>query len=287
MNGPREFVRRNVSLETRRRVAMARVGVRRVGASSRALPDFLIIGTQRGGTSSLYRYLGAHPDVVPALRKETEYFSTEYRRGESWYRAHFPRRTTRPAVTFEATPAYLLHPLAADRAAALLPGAGVIAMLRDPAARAFSQHRHNCRLGNEPLSFGKAIAAEPERLRGEYERIQRDPDYQAIPLRRFGYVERGLYARQLERWFARFDRVLVVSSEDFMRDPRPVFSSVLDFLGLDQWAPDAFANYSYRDPATRPGAEMPGDVRNELEIVFRAPNARLRDLLDRDFDWGS
>ena len=160
-------------------------------------------------------------------------------------------------------------------------------MLRDPTVRAFSQDRHNRRLGNEHLPFDEAIAKEPERLRGEYERIRRDPGYQAIPLRRFGYIERGLYARQLERWLARFDRVLVVSSEDFMRDPRPVFSSVLDFLGLDQWAPDAFANYSYRDPATRPGAEMPGDVRNELEIAFRDPNARLRDLLDRDFAWGS
>lgn len=266
---------------------MARVELRRLGASSRPLPDFLIVGAQRGGTSSLYRYLGAHPDVVASLRKETEYFSTEYRRGDSWYRAHFPRRSTQKMVTFEATPAYLLHPLAADRAAATVPGAGIIAMLRDPVARAFSQYRHNRRLDNEPLPFAEAIAAEPERLRGEYERIRLDPDYQAIPLRRFGYVERGLYARQLERWLDRFDRVLVVSSDEFMQDPRPVFSSVLDFLDLDPWAPEAFANYSYRDPATRPGADMPGDVRNQLEIAFRDPNARLRELLDRDFAWGS
>lgn len=287
MNVAREFVRRNVSLQNRRRVAMARVSMRRLGGSSRSLPDFLIIGTQRGGTSSLYRYLGAHPDVVSSLRKETEYFSTEYHRGESWYRAHFPLLRPGRRVTFEATPDYLLHPLAAPRAATLLPGRPIIAMLRDPAARAFSQYRHNRRLGLESLSFPEAIAAEPRRLRGEYERIERNPDYQALPLRRHGYAERGLYAQQLERWLARFDRVLVVSSEDFMRDPRPVFSTVLDFLGLDQWEPDAFVNYSYRDPATRPGAEMPGDVRNELEIAFRDPNSRLRDLLDRDFDWGS
>ena len=295
MDRSREFARQNLSLGTRRHVAMGRVALRKLGASNRALPDFLVIGTQRGGTSSLYRYLGAHPDVVASLRKETDYFSTEYQRGDSWYRAHFPMSTSQRRLTFEATPAYLLHPLAAERAAALVPRARIIAMLRDPVDRAFSQYRHNRRLGNETLSFEDALAAEPERLRGEYERIERDPYYPAIPLRRHGYVERGLYAEQLERWLPRFSDVLVVRSEDFMADPRPVFRSVLEFLQLPEWEPEAFVNYSYRDtdPARPGGAparsagDPPDDARSELEIAFEVPNARLRELLDRDFAWSS
>jgi hypothetical protein len=270
---------------------MGRVNARRVGASRRALPDFLIIGTQLGGTSSLYRYLGAHPDVAPSLRKETEYFSTEFHRGEGWYRAHFPWRSTadgKPArQTFEATPAYLLDPLAAPRAAELIPNARIIVMLRDPVDRAFSQYGHNRRLGAETHTFEEAIAAEPVRLRGEYDRTAEDENYEAIPLRRFGYVERGLYAEQLERWLDRFDDVHVIRSEDFMRDPRPVYRSVLDFLDLSAWEPDAFRNYSYRDPQQRTDSKMPSAVRRDLEVAFAAPNSRLNELLQRDFSWSS
>lgn len=285
----RDMVRRHTSMSTRRRIAMGRVALRRIGARERLLPDLLIIGAQRGGTSSLYRYLGAHPDVVASLRKETKYFSTEFHRGELWYRAHFPWHLGSSAapLTFEATPAYLLHPLAAERASRLLPTAKIVAMLRDPVERAFSQYKHNRRLGLEHLTFEEALGAEPERLDGEFARIDEDPMYPALPLRRYGYVERGKYAEQLERWLAQFEAVHVVRSEDFMDDPTTVFRAVLEFIELAPWEPDSFPNYSYGEGQPRSPQSMPPNLRQALQSEFEPWNARLSQLLGRDLVWSS
>src|SRR4051794_20416189 len=91
-----------IDMSTRRRVAMARVRLRRPTAGVRALPDFLVIGAQRCGTSSLYRWLSGHPEVAPSLRKEVDYFARYNDRGLGWYRSHFPLRVRR-RCTFEAT----------------------------------------------------------------------------------------------------------------------------------------------------------------------------------------
>src|SRR5690606_6491994 len=145
------------------------------------LPDFLVIGAMRAGTSSLYKYMGSHPAVIPSLRKEIKYFSSEYnQKNESWYRCHFPTgldirlltsmRGTR-IQTFEASPDYLLHPRAAARAAKLVPEAKIIVMLRNPVDRAFSHYQHMFRLGLETLPFEEAIVQEPVRLEAEQTRI--------------------------------------------------------------------------------------------------------------------
>jgi hypothetical protein len=107
------------SQQTRRRLNRLRLALRAPTAAMRMLPDFIVIGAQRGGTSSLFKYLSFHPEIVPSIRKEVEYFS-RYRgeHGFSWYRSHFPLNTTRTRahaagrqlLTFEATPTYLDHP---------------------------------------------------------------------------------------------------------------------------------------------------------------------------------
>src|SRR5581483_4847486 len=104
------------------------------------LPDFVILGTQRGGTTSLYRWLVSHPDVAPAMKKEVHYFDDHYHHGLRWYRAHFPvRRAGR--ITGESSPYMLFHPLAPERAAADLPDrTRFIVLLREPAESAISQY---------------------------------------------------------------------------------------------------------------------------------------------------
>jgi hypothetical protein len=102
-----------------------------------ALPDFLIIGGQRCGTTSLHHYLAAHPAVRPATGKELQFFSIHHGRGERWYRAHFPPPS--PGThSFEASPYYLFHPSVPARVAATLPAGRFIALLRDPVVRAYS-----------------------------------------------------------------------------------------------------------------------------------------------------
>lgn len=291
----RDLVRRHLSLRTRRRIAFARLFLRRPTAGLRALPDFLVIGGQRCGTSSLYRYLGRHPEIMPPLRKEVEYFSARWVEGEAWYRCHFPPRARLRAdggsalrrLTFEATPDYLLHPLAAGRAAALLPDVRLVALVRDPVLRAWSHWRHNTRLGIETLSFEEALAHEDDRIAGEAQRIEADPGYRPRALFRFSYRLRGRYAAQIERWLRHYprQRLLVVRSEDLFRQPRETYHRILDFLGLPEDSATSFPNYSYTS-ASRPNEPLPAGVETaRLADDLAGEGERLSELLGEEIAW--
>src|SRR5690606_21536211 len=127
------------SIQSRNKIARSRVELRKWTGLVRPLPNVLIVGAKRAGTSSMYKYLCMHPDVYGSVRKEVEFFSQHYHRGISWYRAHwpiFPIRARASQVYFEASPNYLFHPLAAERAKRLVPGAKIIVLLRNPVDRA-------------------------------------------------------------------------------------------------------------------------------------------------------
>src|SRR5262249_23760132 len=95
--------------------------LRRASAARRRLPDFLIIGAQKAGTTSLHAYLSQHSSVSPPVTKEVHFFDHEFHRGNTWYRAHFRRADGPLTITGESTPYYLFHPLVPARAAAVLP----------------------------------------------------------------------------------------------------------------------------------------------------------------------
>jgi len=273
------------------RLVRARVVARRPTASARMLPDALLIGAQRSGTSSLFRYLAAHPNVGPPVRKEVGYFTRRYSAGEGWYRAHFPlavrRRLTAGAfVTFDATPDYLVHPYAAERAARLVPGARVVVLLRDPVERAASHYRHMVRVGFEELPLEEAIEREPERLAGDLARLRQDPGHDPRSFLRHSYVTRGLYAEQLARWFECFpsDRVLIIESAELFSSPERAFGAVVAFLGLPPWTPRRFPNVSARSSG---GSEPPISpvARRALQERFAGPDRELAALLGRTPGW--
>jgi Sulfotransferase domain len=264
-------------------LCMVRGGMRRSTSRLRPLPDFLIIGGQRCGTTSLYYDLRAPPQVVPALAKEVHFLSLHWSRGEGWYRARFPLRANKTGpgqapLTFEATPYYLFHPLAPARAAQLLPEVKLLVLLRDPVARAWFHYRHMVRLGLEPLSFPEAIAQEPVRLAGEVERIQADPGYDAVRHRRYSYLARGAYATQLRQWLGQFpaDRFLVLCTERLGADPAGCYGKVLGFVGLPGWTPSAFPLHT-RNPRASSG--MPSELRGRLEEHFAPATRELEELL--------
>jgi hypothetical protein len=251
-------------------------------ASIRPLPDFLIIGAQKAGTTALYAYLRWHPGITGPSFKEVSFFDRHYPRGERWYRAHLPARPGSQLVG-EASPSYLFHPLAPERVAALIPRARLIAILRNPVDRAFSHYQHEVSLGRESLSFEEALDREEERMRGELERMVREPSYFSHAWWNYTYASRGLYAEQLERWFAVFSReqLLVLISEEMLDDPGETYARVLDFLGAGRHELSSYPRIFSRDYNA-----MAGPMRRRLEDFFAEPNRRLAALLGRELPWG-
>jgi hypothetical protein len=259
---------------------------RRITASRRRLPDFLVIGTQRGGTTSLYRYLVAHPQVESASpSKGVHYFDKEPERSVSWYRAHFPVQRTDGPISGEGAPYYMFHPLVAGRVEAVLPDVRVIAILRDPVERAYSHYKQEYARGFEDAeTFEQALALEPDRLSGEEERMVAHPGYQSYSHQHHSYVARGMYADQLERWASHVpaERTLVLHSERFSADPSEGMARVFAFLGLDPVLQD-----SYKRHNARPYADIKAETREQLTATFAEPNRRLYERLGSDFAWAS
>lgn len=257
----------------------------------RVWPDFLILGAQRGGTTSLFRYLEQHPDVVASTRKELHYFDYQFTRGANWYRGHFPLHHQRKAhlasgrhvfLTGEATPYYLACPQAPRRAAATVPRARLIALLRNPIDRAWSHYRMARWQGKETLSFEAAIDAEPARLAGEYEKLCADDAYYSASYHQQSYLTRGLYLRQIQAWLKHYPReqLLLLQSEDFYRDPAAVYARLCAFLGLPAWQPPEFKKFN--EQSDKP---LPPALRARLRDHFLTPNAALATFLGRDMGW--
>jgi hypothetical protein len=251
-------------------------------AAIRPLPDFLVVGAQKAGTTALYAYLREHPGITGPSWKEVSFFDRHYARGEAWYRGNFPNSLRARGLVGEASPSYLFHPLAPERAAALVPEAKLIALVRNPVDRAYSHYQHEVALGREPLSFEDALAAEDERLRGEEERLRADPAYFSHAWWNYTYRSRGLYADQLERWLAAFPReqLLILPSEDLGSNPDAAYARVLEFLGASPHRlgsyPRVFERqYESMEPATRA----------RLAAEFDDPNRRLYELLGRNLAW--
>jgi Sulfotransferase domain len=249
----------------------------------RPLPALLIIGTMRGGTSSLFKYLESHPETAASLRKEVNYFTRFWQRGPDWYRAHFP--ITRRRLAFEASPNYLFHPFAAVRAAETVPDVKLIVLLREPAARARSHYEHMVRLGFERRSFTRALESESRLVREALACLDRDEDAWQPMYFRYSYMSRGYYADQLERWLSSFpvENFLVSWSEDFFTRPSEALDTISEFLSI---SPRRFSgvdrNYSIpavdqKDTRARTAESMPAWA----IARFGQENKRLRELLRR------
>lgn len=257
-----------------------RSALRRSTADLRAKPDFVIIGTQRGGTTSLYTWLSSHPQMTPTTIKEIHYFDVHYSLGPRWYRSHMPLR--RPGVfTGHSCPYMLFHPLAPERAASDLPETTkFIVLLREPVQRTVSHYWYSRRLKrweNEPLE--RALDLEEARIAGEEERIRRGERSMAHTT--YSYVARSEYARQLRTWFDAVgrERILVIESERMYADPA-VTAGIVEWLGLRPHdAPLPVSNRSERLDTERP------EVLARLADHFEPHNRELFDLLGYEL-WG-
>lgn len=262
---------------------------RHLTASGRVMPDFIIVGAQKAGTTSLFSYLAQHPQLHPSSKKEVHFFSDGKRagvdrfgRGERWYRAHFPRRETLRDGdrAFEASPSYLFHPLAPERIHRMVPTARLIVMLRNPVDRAISHYFHQRRKGRETLPILEALQAEEERLAPALAR----EDYRDPVFRQFSYKSRGVYHEQIRRYLEYFppEQLLIFDADDLFTCPEATLVRVWDFVGVEE----AFEglDLSPRNVGSN-RQRVDEDVRTYLEDWFRPHNRALEELLGRDFDW--
>ena len=253
----------------------------RATAGARPLPDFLVLGAQKAGTTALYAYLRRHPGIAGPAWKEVSFFDRHWERGVRWYRGNFPLRSG-GRIVGEASPSYLFHPLAPERIYAVCPEAKLIAILRDPVERAFSHYQHEVALGREPLTFEDALAAEDERTGGEEERLRSEPGYFSHPWWDWTYRARGLYAEQLERFLVVFprERLLVLTSDELSEDTAGAYARTLAFLGAEPYELDDYPRVFDRDYE-----EMLPETRAALAAEFAEPNRRLEELLGRRLGW--
>ncbi|MCH1867533.1 sulfotransferase domain-containing protein [Nocardioides sp. CFH 31398] len=273
-----------------------KTAVRRFGAATgglRPLPDYLIIGAKKGGTSSLTNWLIQHPGhlrMFPSYQplKSAHFFDIAFHEGVDWYRGHFPTARARlrhpGAVVGEASPYYMFHPAAAGRARSVVPDAKIIAVLRDPVSRAYSNYHDRVAAGTETLpTFEAAIDAEPGRLAGvDEERLRNDPCYYSLAHDQFTYLARGRYLEHLSSWLDTYpaEQVLVLRAEDMYADPAAEFRRVERFLGLRHH--DGVDLRTYNERSKPP---MDPRTRARLAEYYRPHNEALAERLGRDLGW--
>ena len=260
-------------------------------SSLRVLPDFIIIGAQRSGSTSLYNYLIEHPHIHPGLMKEVHFFDNNYHKGVNWYRSFFPlsahiryldRTHRRRFLTGEATPYYLYYPHAPRRIHATCPDVKLIVLLRNPVERAYSHYHHEVRLGVEDLPFAEAIEREKSDVPREVAKILKDENYRSFSHQNYSYLSRGIYIEQLEAWKEYFlrEKMLILKSEDFFSNPDLVLDRTYEFLGVSKQTSTDFQIHN-----SLPYRNIEPEIYESLTDYFEPYNHRLYQFLDMDLDW--
>jgi len=262
-----------------------------VTGSAHVLPDFLIIGAARSGTTSLYEYLTQHPSVIPAVGKEVYFFDKKFDKGINWYKSFFPTKISksrlesklkRNCITGEATPRYLYHPHTPKRVFDLIPNVKLIVLLRNPIDRTYSHYQMISGSDKEDLSFEEAIEEEENRIADDMKKMETNENFYSVNFYRKSYLTRGIYVDQLKRWFEYFPReqFLILKSEDFYSKTPEVYQQVLDFLGLSK-----FELNSFKVHRVGKHSAISAETRKKLADYFRPYNEQLYQLLGRNFDW--
>jgi hypothetical protein len=247
------------------------------------MPNFLIIGCQRCGTTSLFNYIVEHPHILRPTRKEIHYFDLHYNQGVDWYRSHFHVSYLRKGfITGEASPYYIFHPHALRRIAETFSDVKLIVILRNPVDRAYSHYQHEVKLGVEDLNFKEALDSEYGRIKEEIDNMLIDEYLNSFNHRHFTYVSRGYYFEQIKRVYEYFskDQTLIVENGELLKEPQKVLKSVFRFLDVSDWKLEIERKYNVGSYD-----EMDQILRQRLISIFKNPNEELYNLLDEDFGW--
>jgi tetratricopeptide (TPR) repeat protein len=247
-------------------------------------PDFIIIGTVKGGTTSLYNYICQHPEVLPATEKEVRFFNKQFNQqfevGKDWYFAHFPPIPAGAKfLTGEGSPTYIYEDEVAARIKKTVPDVKLIAVLRNPVDRAVSHYYMLKKLGQENRSWEKAIDGEMEVLS---KLTNQSLEEGIFSYNKMGYLRWGLYVYFLQEWTRLFpkNQLLILKSEDLYQQPEQTMKQVFDFLGLPNYESGDYKNYFAGD---YPGVNE--KIRQRLSRFFEPHNRKLEAFLGKKLNW--
>lgn len=244
-------------------------------------PDFLIIGAQKSGTSTLYELVQTHPNIVKK-KGETRFFDRNFEKGITWYQHQFAERPSPHHLIGDKSPAYLFNPFVPARVKELYPHVKIIVILRNPVDRAYSHYWHEVRLHYEHLPFQRAIEEEPKRLEGTIDQLA-NGNGNCKEFYHFSYLSRGIYVEQINRWLKYFpeEQMLIITLDDLRNDPEKILKKILTFLQLP------FMNMPILSENKKQKRYPPLDpkLRQHLIEFYQPYNHALEDLLDRKFNW--
>lgn len=263
----------------------------------RQLPDFIIIGAGRAGTTALYSYLIQHPLIVAASTDNNEsvadlhFFEYIISNNIQWYKSHFPilfsksNNHKNSFITGEYTSTYMYHPDVPKRVFNLLPKIKLIVILRNPIDKAYSTYQQQFRFGEYTTSFEDTINA-------EFKRIDLNKDFPELNSNNYDFenfvaqniIRHGVYADYLETWLKIFDRkqILILNSDDLKKSTKETLRRVFNFLNV--------SNYDIKDTSQVNVGKYPPInkiTRKKLIEFFKPHNQRLNKLLDTEFDWNN
>ena len=241
-------------------------------------PDFIIAGSSKCGTSSLYNYLSRHPQILLSHKKELDFFWQNFDRGIDWYLAHFPTISDRDDfIAGEATPNYLRFPLVAKRIKETCPDTKLIILLRNPVDRAISWHYHKVNSGLATGSLENAVAREMEELENFSETQFMEGGY-----RKVDNIFSSLYYYQLKAWMEYLPReqFLILKSENFYNNTAAVMESVFDFLDVPY---QELKKYYKVNAGSYQEADLA--IRDTLAAYFKPYNQKLEEFIELEFNW--
>tara|TARA_A100001037_G_scaffold146479_1_gene132233 strand:+ start:2431 stop:3267 length:837 start_codon:yes stop_codon:yes gene_type:complete len=257
-------------------------GTSGITAASRVLPDFIVIGTVRSGSTSLYYNICEHPVVLPAAYDEIGFFDSNFHLGLKWYQSMFPKKSamekirnkTNFAITGEDTPFYFWKEEVPKRIQNTVPKCKLITILRNPVDRAYSNYHLGKRSKRESLSFEDAIHQEMQRIENGVNREHYDHNS--------SYLTKGLYDLQLMEWYNIFpkEKILVISTEELSQNPVDTMNKTYEFLEIPE--------YKISNPQKRKlenYEKMSDNIRNELISFFKPHNEKLFEMINKRFDW--
>lgn len=257
-------------------------GISGITASSRVLPNFIIVGTVRSGTTSLYYNICEHPSVVSAAYDEIGFFDSNYHLGLNWYRSMFPtenemkelREKTGMSITGEDTPFYFWKKEVVDRIYDILPKVKIIVIFRNPVDRAYSNYNLGIRSKTETLTFEDAVDEEIKFLDEHSFRDSID--------RRRSYLSKGIYEKQVKLWFDIFpkEQIHILSTEKMNQNPQDTLQKIFEFLNLPK--------YNIKNPQRQKHAKyekMDDKVREKLLKFYKPYNEKFFHIIQKKFEW--